>query len=719
MKPLVLAIASLLLATATVAQPYLEYVQVDEVRDLVSIHGRFDGATASVRVENTPLAIVERSDSLLLATIPLIGPGAHGRVVVRDQHGESNAHRLSAWWIGLREHYEYSTAGPWDERYTVNWKLHLRADLDAYQLTLDPGRRVIRMMASKSSRGDIDYHHQEYAFTFWDGGGSITWSNGLRVSVTLDAHTGSIGLSGLTVTGKAWKTRWDTSQAAEWKPLYHSWGNAGFTLDSTHRFVQGSADLNTYNNQRLTHTRQWWQDSAASLPPPGIAFLDSLRVARAVYERRFDSLPYSRFDRFVRAMILFKGDLIVGGDFRSISGTSVSRVARLTRGSWSSMGEGFDNVVNALAVYNGELYAAGTFDSASHKRAHSVARWDGSDWVEAGEGLNGPVKDLFVTSTGLVAVGSFDAPARSIARLTPAGQWEPLGDPAMHPQGEANCVVEIDRTLYVGGTFRTCAGKPSTCIARFDMISEEWLPMGSLFAENSAIHTMAASGARLFVGGRFDSVGRKRANNLAEYTDGTWRTLGLGVHTDNTLLYPQARVYSVIVRNDTLYAGGEFRQLGSPRDTANSFAAYAIQARNWVSFGRGVRRIDTHLGEMPGKVYRLHDTGSGILIGGEFTWTGDKEVGNIAGLDRTVMLSTPRTNTIDDNLAVYPNPAAHVVRLPIALANEPIRIIDAMGRDRMQTQLDHNAQLNVRELPVGHYLILTGSGRSVGFVKSR
>ena len=70
---------------------------------------------------------------------------------------------------------------------------------------------------------------------------------------------------------------------------------------------------------------------------------------------------------------------------------------------WQSLGSGMDSYVRALAIYNGELIAGGDFFTAGGQGASRVARWDGGAWQSLGSGMNNSVQALAVYNNELIA----------------------------------------------------------------------------------------------------------------------------------------------------------------------------------------------------------------------------------------------------------------------------------------------------------------------------
>lgn len=103
------------------------------------------------------------------------------------------------------------------------------------------------------------------------------------------------------------------------------------------------------------------------------------------------------------------GDLVVGGSFALAGGVAANCIARWNGTTWSSMGSGTSPIVHALrALPNGDVLAGGDFTTAGGAPASRMARWNGTAWTSLGSGMNGSVHALTtLPGGGVVASGSF------------------------------------------------------------------------------------------------------------------------------------------------------------------------------------------------------------------------------------------------------------------------------------------------------------------------
>jgi len=114
----------------------------------------------------------------------------------------------------------------------------------------------------------------------------------------------------------------------------------------------------------------------------------------------------------VRALTIWNGNLIAGGDFTQAGGVlGAQYVARWSGSGWSAMGTP-SSAVNALALCGGTLAAAPGSD---------VVYWDGSTWTVVGGRMNSPVNALAEFDNFLFAAGDFSVAgtvsSQHIARL--------------------------------------------------------------------------------------------------------------------------------------------------------------------------------------------------------------------------------------------------------------------------------------------------------------
>ena len=182
------------------------------------------------------------------------------------------------------------------------------------------------------------------------------------------------------------------------------------------------------------------------------------------------------FDGTVHAMAEFDGALIAGGRFTHAGDVTVNRIARWDGIGWSALagpaGTGItsdSSSVRALIVFDGGLIAGGNFAQAGGVTVNHIARWDGSGW----SGLAGPagtgmpsiddtVYALTVSDGVLIAGGAFmeagGVTVNNIAHWN-GSAWGALDGPAATGMDSSvDVLTVVDGTLIAGGHFTQAGG---------------------------------------------------------------------------------------------------------------------------------------------------------------------------------------------------------------------------------------------------------------------
>lgn len=82
-----------------------------------------------------------------------------------------------------------------------------------------------------------------------------------------------------------------------------------------------------------------------------------------------------------KRLLTFNGQLISGGHYSSINGTTIYNIASWNGNTWNGLGNGLNGGVWNLAEHNGQLFASGDFTaSGTDTTVYRIAKWDGLDW---------------------------------------------------------------------------------------------------------------------------------------------------------------------------------------------------------------------------------------------------------------------------------------------------------------------------------------------------
>ena len=214
----------------------------------------------------------------------------------------------------------------------------------------------------------------------------------------------------------------------------------------------------------------------------------------------------------VRAMTVFEGRLVIGGDFTIAHDTAANCVAAWDGSHWIPLGSGFLGQVTALTVFEGNLIAGGAFYDAYYWFQGPAYMWSGSAWVRMG--TNNWVN-------GMVSPGGIEA------------------------------FAEYHGQLYAAGSFTIADGDSADHLAYWN--GTQWKGMRPGF--NTSTKCLAVFEDRLIVGGGFSEAGGSPAgfNGVAAWNGSVWTAMGNGVDSDTTL---PLEVRSFAVYNGQLYAAG-------------------------------------------------------------------------------------------------------------------------------------------------------------------
>lgn len=361
---------------------------------------------------------------------------------------------------------------------------------------------------------------------------------------------------------------------------------------------------------------------------------------------------------YVRALTVYEGELIAGGNFTLSGSTPVRRIARWNRSEWLPLGSGIPSgSVYSLSGFDGDLVAAGSFTTAGGVQAQSIARWDGSGWHPLGAGINGHVVDLTGFADRLVAVGHFtmagSAPANKVAAWD-GSNWSPLGAGlgdsiasyatavevfqgqlfALGEWGSAGTFPEPKLAWWDGVHWNTVDGAPGgEKLAVFGdalIVAGTWPGSGLLSANiagwtgtewfslgagtNNYIDTLCTHDSELIVGGIFDVAGQVGANSVARWDGQAWHALGEGINSV---------INNLAVYDGELVAAGWFDHITNI--DVNQIASW--NGHEWRPLGGGL-----YGGEHPlVRTMVVHD--GELFAGGRFERAGEIEVSNIAKWD--------------------------------------------------------------------------------------
>ncbi len=392
--------------------------------------------------------------------------------------------------------------------------------------------------------------------------------------------------------------------------------------------------------------------------------------------------PGSRWPDFGK-MIVYRGQLVVGGDFGPDAGAFCC-IARWDGQAWQSLGDGLDDghweqwiadltiydgnlivvkeddwsddiagvqqsgtvaswdgaawevlcqddvfIPESVTVYNGQLVCSANDYSCGNSR---VATWDGTGWQPLPGDVGGP---MCVYEGNLIAGGGIvtaDTSTVGISRWD-GRAWRSLGEGM---NWHALCVGTYRGDLVLGAVFDDAEWAPYNQILRWDGLA--WLPMGEKVTTPGAqdgsatlVGPACEYQGGLVVTGWFAYAGDVVCNGIAIWDGQQWQSLGGGVTASSGI----AGVSSAIVFNGDLVVGGNF-------DSAGGVACNAVarwDGHEWHAMDAGLTSIcftdwqTGRVGHYGPSVNVLAMYDGELYAGGTFTTTGEPVCSNIARWD--------------------------------------------------------------------------------------
>jgi hypothetical protein len=312
----------------------------------------------------------------------------------------------------------------------------------------------------------------------------------------------------------------------------------------------------------------------------------------------------------VGPMVIYEGDLIVGGRFTHSGSQVLNHIARWDGANWQPLasggqigvGDGIDpdgTAVRALFEYNGHLIVGGNFTTAGGQVVNHLARWDGTSWLPFPPGVS-PDSNGVATITAfngdLIIGGNFGA----IGGLTVnrVARWDGENWHAMSSGGQTgvggggNWVIAsatFDGSLYIGGRFASAGGETMNSIARWDGQAWHSLSSGGQIGvagggSNPYVRAMIEHEGKLAVGGDFETAGGLVVNRIAAWDGSEWHPYGIGFTEVGSL---DIGVSGLALFQDHLIAGG--RLLASGKTEIHLIAQR--DDAEWVNLDAGITGI--------------------------------------------------------------------------------------------------------------------------------
>jgi len=286
-------------------------------------------------------------------------------------------------------------------------------------------------------------------------------------------------------------------------------------------------------------------------------------------------------DEYVDALAGSGSTVYVGGGFSSIGGRRRNTIAALSTrtGLATAWNPNADSWVVPLAVAGPVVYAGGPFNSIGGRARSGFAQLD--------------------ASTG--AATPWNAHSR----------W-------FTTSGHVDAIAIHGSTLYVAGLFDHIGGQARTNIAALNAITgaaTPWNPNPRYLDRDGDVYTLALEGSTVYVGGHFTRIGGKARNYIAALNSATGAATAWDPHATCTALQVEHGVCGVsalTISGARVYAGGVFISIGNRvRHAIAELDASSGLATSWNPHA-------TSYSQTGPEVHALAVLGSRLYVGGLF-----------------------------------------------------------------------------------------------------
>lgn len=361
------------------------------------------------------------------------------------------------------------------------------------------------------------------------------------------------------------------------------------------------------------------------------------------------------------------GKVLLGGLAADTGGgLPPGRILRLNAGgtldSTFNAGTGPDDVVHAIALQpDGKVLLAGLFTTLSGQSLSRIARLNADGSVDgtfnAGTGANDHVFSLALQPDGKILMGglftSINGQSRNrIARLHPTGALESTAtfDPGSGPDDRVNCIaLQPDGKILIAGNFEAVNGQSRIRVARLQ-------PNGNLEGtatfnpapvdelDNYAVYSLAQQAdGKILIGGAFVTVGGTDRSGIARLNaDGSIDTgfsSGTGVDgmdVNGVALQPDG---AALIAGNFLTVNGTTRNLAARllNDAATQSLAISYSEVQWLRGGAApqVSQVIFELSTNGGSTWSTLGTPVAIAGGWQLSGLALPATGSIRARGRT------------------------------------------------------------------------------------
>lgn len=276
---------------------------------------------------------------------------------------------------------------------------------------------------------------------------------------------------------------------------------------------------------------------------------------------------------------------------------------RSIAGQWAIMGTGANDAVTTLIRLNdGSIVAGGSFGNmAGLANTKAIARWDGTAWNAMGTGASGgAVLALALGPDGSLYAGGTFALMGGVAGTVGIARWDGTAWNAIGTTGVdagkyvAALTVDTEGQVWAGGNFATMDSVANTLrLAVWN--GTVWEPFGT--GANGIVRVLLAGTPWItpgepfvYIGGDFTQIKGSPAVGIALLQDaGPGQVYELGANGVEGVTSGTVQVNALALFPDgTLYAGGEFDEMGGVANTIGLARWNGWTEGNWTALGTGL-----------------------------------------------------------------------------------------------------------------------------------
>ncbi len=376
----------------------------------------------------------------------------------------------------------------------------------------------------------------------------------------------------------------------------------------------------------------------------------------------------------INALAVYKDQLWIGGTFTAADADTIkAKIAVWDGNTWSdapqiSLGNSWQNSVTGFAIVGDKLFVTGSWywneiilNTSPKINIPELLYYDGQRWTDpvktfgkftsqtqitGGIQLISNANNLIVAYSNLEEVDGITANGIAVWNAM-TNRWSALGSGIPSEGGASNVIKALacdENTLIVGGKFKEAGGQYVNNIALYKLNTQRWEPFSSkaingLYGiDNNSLKTVKifSLNNNIIAMGGFTYGSNTRVNGLAEWKNGAWSPLGIGLQGGITnrrisqLESIAGFLSSMTEYKNTLLIGGDFAGING----TNAFCIAEYDKTQFKEFQGGVTGA-VSLGART--TYLSVDCflvdGNDLYIGGTFTEVGGKTVNHIARWD--------------------------------------------------------------------------------------